>query len=77
MEANFWLELGQMELEKTKAPKLSRIIKIMSGNIIRCKLIPALLSATNSYCSPKLPKVIIEDSNTANGKARGTKLAEA
>ena len=36
---------------------------------------PADLIATNSKLSPRLPNVIKEESNTANGNANGTKVA--
>ena len=38
---------------------------------------PADFMATNSYFSAKFPKVIIEDSRTEIGSAKGTSLAEA
>lgn len=46
------------------------------GAKILWKEIPADLKATNSKCSPRLPKVIREEIKTANGSAKGTKLKE-
>ena len=36
---------------------------------------PADLKETNSKCSPRFPKVIIEANKTASGNAKGTMLA--
>ena len=49
----------------------------ISGFIILYREKPDDLRASNSFFSPRLPKVIIEASNTDNGSAKGTQLAEA
>ena len=49
----------------------------ISGFIILYRENPDDLRASNSFFSPRLPKVIIEASNTDNGSAKGTQLAEA
>lgn len=46
-----------------------------NGLINLSKEIPADLIATSSKLSPRFPKVINEDNNTARGNARGTKTA--
>ena len=45
----------------------NRMTKMINGCIILKRDIPADLSAAISYFSARLPIVIIEDSNTANG----------
>ena len=52
-------------------------INTISGVIMRNSDIPADLMAISSLCSARLPNVIMELSKTANGKAIGTKLADA
>jgi len=47
-----------------------------SGRIKRNNGTPADLIATSSKLSPRFPKVIMEDSNTANGSASGTSVAD-
>ena len=47
-------------------------ITIIRGNIARCNEMPADLMATSSYFSPRSPKVMIDASKTAKGKARVT-----
>ncbi len=49
---------------------------INNGNNVRIKETPELLIAVNSLFSPKLPKVIIDDKRTANGRASGVILTE-
>ena len=49
----------------------------ISGRIILNNDIPPAFIAISSFFSPKLPKVMIDASNTDNGKAIGTQLADA
>lgn len=46
-----------------------------SGRIKRNSGMPADLIATVSKLSPSFPNVMIEESNTASGKASGTAVA--
>ena len=52
------------------------ILTIKRGNKVLNNDVPALLIATNSLFSPKLPNVIIEDKRTAKGNASGVILTE-
>ena len=47
------------------------------GFIILMREIPEAFRASNSFFSPRLPKVIMDANSTDKGKARGTQLAEA
>src|SRR6056297_2869348 len=49
----------------------------MRGNINLCKDIPADLIAVSSKFSPKFPKVMMDESKTARGRAIGTSRADA
>ncbi len=49
--------------------------KTIIGRMNLFKEIPDAFMATNSYDSPKLPKVIMVLSSMAKGKAKGTQLA--
>ena len=46
------------------------------GDIIFCKDNPALFIAVSSKCSPRLPKVIKEESRMARGRAIGMVVSE-
>ena len=52
------------------------IIEKVRGRRMRYKDKPLAFSAVNSLFSVKFPIVIIDDKRTANGKAKGIKLAE-
>lgn len=52
-------------------PQMIRLV-INRGRIKRNKGMPADFIATSSNVSPRLPKVMMEESNTARGKASGT-----
>ena len=53
----------------------SNIEIINRGLVKRSSPIPADLIATSSKVSPRFPKVIIDESNTASGRASGTRVA--
>ena len=55
--------------ENKKATPAKNKAKMNSGRIKRIKGIPAALIATNSKLSPRLPNVMIEENNKANGSA--------
>ena len=63
-----------MLLANKKEIPAIRTATIKSGLIKRSRGIPADLMATNSKLSPRLPKVMMEESSKARGKARGTQL---
>ena len=50
--------------------------QINSGRIKRSRGMPADLMATSSNVSPRLPKVMMEESSTARGRASGTRVAQ-
>ena len=50
---------------------------IIKGRIILNNDIPPAFMAISSFFSPKLPKVMMDASNTESGSAIGTQLAEA
>ena len=50
--------------------------QIKSGRMKRSRGIPADLMATSSKVSPRFPKVMMEESKTARGKASGTSVAQ-
>lgn len=60
---------------KRKASTQSNIEIKNTGLINRNSEMPADLIATSSKLSPRFPNVMSEESNTANGKARGTSVA--
>jgi hypothetical protein len=53
------------------------MVNTIKGLMNLCKETPADFMAVNSKCSPKLPKVMMEESRIAKGNAIGTNLAEA
>jgi hypothetical protein len=63
-------------LADTNAMPVINIDTTKRGRINLNKGIPADLIATNSNVSPRLPKVMIDESNIANGKAKGTAVAD-
>ena len=64
-----------IKFENRKAtPQINRLTK-KSGCINRSNEIPEDLTATNSKLSPRLPKVINDESKTASGNASGTSAA--
>ena len=50
---------------------------MVSGRMMRNKLIPAAFIAVSSVFSPKLPKLINDANNIAKGNAKGTTDATA
>jgi len=61
-------------LEKKKAKTDNMETTIINGRIILQREMPADFIATSSYLSPKLPRVIMEASKTASGRAIGTRV---
>ena len=68
---------GKTLLANRKAVILIRIANKKRGLNDRMRLIPADLEATNSKFSAVVPKVMMDDNNTAIGKAMGTRDADA
>ena len=60
-----------MLFENKNAPPLNKSETMIKGDITFCNDSPDDLSATNSKCSPKLPKVMSDESNKARGNANG------
>jgi len=58
----FWIRNAVMQIKKLMNTK---------GRMNRSNEIPADLMATSSKLSPRLPKVIMEESKIAKGRARG------
>ena len=52
-------------------------MEIISGRMMRKSEIPAAFMAVSSKRSPKLPKLMSEESKIAKGSARGTTVATA
>ena len=74
---NLTVALGMMSLENSKAMTAISSDRKKRGCIIFCTEIPADLSATISYRSPILPKVISDANSTAKGNAIEVSVMEA
>lgn len=64
-------------LEKKKAAKDNKVMRMIKGFMILISETPADLKAISSWFSAMLPMVIIEESSTAKGRASGIMLADA
>ena len=60
---------GMILFANKKASPANKTANKNKGRINRVNGIPAALMATSSKLSPKLPKVIIDENNNANGSA--------
>ena len=75
MVANFSCATGIILLENKKAMQLIKNVTISNGRMKRNSGMPADLIATISKVSPRLPNVMMEESNSAMGNAKGITLA--
>ena len=70
-------DTGSTLFEKKNAPTETKAMATANGRMIRKRLIPAAFMAVSSNFSPRLPKLINDANNMANGNANGTTDATA